>query len=255
MKDIFADIKKRLAVQRSLCYFDIETRPLKFWGWQTGKQYVTSEQICEDSKVISIQWMLEGDKHVSYDTWDHNHDDKKLLENFSKTFKGVQVAVSQNGRNFDHKVLTWRLNVHKLPPLDQVTMFDTLSLSRSTFRMASHKLDYRSKVYGLGGKLRMHLPDWIDVVERKPGSLEKMLKYGCKDIEDLRGIFWRELPYYKNIPVALTLLLYPKETKVREFCPRCAHAKQSKFKIIPVNKCNKVFWSCERCRASWEGKP
>ena len=249
MTNAYAEIQRELAKTRTLLYFDIETRPIKVWAWGLGKQYVTHEQICEESKVISIQWMFEGDTEVSWQTWDSKQDDKSMLQRFTRAVAGARVAISQNGRNFDHKVLNWRMNVQGLPPLDKVTIYDTLTLSRAAFRPPSHKLDYRSKAYGLGGKLRMHLPDWIDVVERKPGALEKMVRYGCKDILDLRTIFWRELPYYKKLPADLYLLINPKPDRVA--CPRCAAAHQTKFQTLPENHKNKTYYRCTRCENLW----
>lgn len=248
--DYYANIKKKLAKDRSLLYFDIETRPMKAWIWHPGKQYVTHEQIAEESKVISIQWMFEGDAEVSWLTWDAKQDDREMLTKFREAIHGAKVAISQNGKSFDHKVLNWRMCVQNLPPMDRVTIFDTLTLSRAAFRPPSHKLDYRSKAYGLGGKLRMHLPDWIDVVERRPGALSKMVRYGCKDIQDLREIFWRELRYYKKLPAELTLLLNPKPEKTQ--CRMCAAKRQSKFQVVPINKKNKEFYQCQRCSHTWE---
>lgn len=222
---------------------------MKAWVWQLGEQYVTHEQIAEESKVISIQWMFEGDKTVSFLTWDKDQDDRRMLQEFSAAAAPAKVAVSQNGRSFDHKILNWRMNVHRIPPLHKMTIFDTLTLSRAAFRPPSHKLDYRSKAYGFGGKIRMVLPDWIDVVMNKPGALDKMVNYGCKDIEDLRDIFWRELPYYAKLPTALALLVDPQLEK--DACPVCAKRKQKKFNVIPITHKNVEHLKCERCNYIW----
>ena len=251
-RDPYAEVKAKLAESRSLIYFDIETRPMKAWIWGLGQQYVTHSQIAEESRVISIQWMFEGDKKTSYLTWDKHQNDATMLEKFSEIMRDVKVAVSQNGRSFDHKVLQWRLNVHELPPLRDVAIIDTLTLSRQAFRAPSHKLDYRSKIYGLGGKIPMVLQDWIDVVEEKPGALKKMIDYGCKDIPDLRGIFWKELPYYKSLPISLSTLLYPKSKEARLFCPRCASQRQRKFDVYPVKTGNKLMMECGNCKHLWK---
>jgi uncharacterized protein YprB with RNaseH-like and TPR domain len=248
----FKDIQAKLKYQKSLIYFDIETKPIKFWGWSTGQQYVTHEQIYEDSKVILIQWMFEGDKKVSYLHWDYNHDDYKLLYQFQKIIENVKVGIGQNGKYFDYKVLNWRLNLHKLPPLRDIQILDTLMLSRGAFRASSHRLDYKSKTYGSGGKIPMRLQDWIDVVEDKPGALKKMIKYGCKDVTDLRDIFWRELPYYHNLPVSLSQLVYPKTKEARECCPKCAANHQRKFDVYPTKVFTKWMMKCNNCGNIWK---
>lgn len=248
----FRELKASLTKSKNLVYFDIETRPMKAWVWRIGENYITHKQICEESRVICIQWMFEGDKKVSYDTWDKNQDDSKMLEKFSKLMQNVRVAISQNGKDFDHKVLRWRLNVLNLTPLKNVEILDTLKLSRGSFAAPSHKLDYRSKIYGFGGKVPMELQDWINVVENKPGALEKMVKYGCKDIPDLRQIFWKELPYYNNLPGSLATLIYPNEKKARDFCPKCASARQRRFDIYPTKIGNKPMMKCNNCGNLWK---
>ena len=252
MTNVYRDIQKRLAADHSLIYFDIETRPMKAWIWQLGEQQVHHGQIAEESRIITIQWMFEGDKQVSYLTWDKDQDDAAMLEKFSQIMQNVKVAISQNGRSFDHKVLRWRLNVANLTPLREVEIIDVLTLSRQAFRPPSHKLDYRSKLYGFGGKIRMEMQDWIDVVENKPGALEKMIKYGCKDIPDLRSIFWKELPYYASLPTSLATLLYPKVQEAKDFCPLCASKRQRKFDVYPTKSGNKAMMKCNNCNHLWK---
>ena len=255
-KDAYSKIKEELAHKKGLLFWDIETRPMQAWIWKLGKQYITHEQVAEESKVISIQWMFEGDKKVSYLTWDDKQDDKKMLREFLKAIADAKVAVSQNGKQFDHKVLNWRLNVHKLPPMPRMVIFDTLTLSRAAFRAPSHKLDYRSKIYGLGGKIKMALHNWIDVIAGQKSALSKMAKYGCKDVEDLRNIFWRELPYYKSLPAELNLLVNPPQPKpekvARPFCPMCAKKHQARFNVMPLKKKTALFLRCKNCHYTWQ---
>lgn len=252
MKDNYAALKKELAKQKSLIFLDIETSPLLCYVWGLGEQHISHEQLIQESKVIMVQWMFEGDKKVNYLTWDKNHDDRQLLETFSLLMQDVKVAVSQNGKEFDHKILRWRLNLFNLPPLKNVEIIDILHLSRSSFRSPSHKLDYRSKVYGFGGKIPMKFKDWKDVMEDRPGALAKMIKYGCKDVPDLRSIFWKELPYYVSVPVSLSTLINPNNPKARDFCPRCASKHQRRFDVYPTKIGNKLMLKCEHCGHFWK---
>jgi len=253
MTNVFKNIQKQLKKDKSLLFWDIETSPMLLWGFSLGENHIGHEQIEKESKVITIQWMFEGDKHVSYLTWDENQDDKTMLKDFSKVLDTAKIAISQNGREFDHKVLRWRMNVHQLPPLKNVQILDTYQLSKSAFKPACHKLDYKSKVYGVGGKIPMKMQDWINVVKKVPGALEKMIKYGCKDVPDLRTMFWRELPHYPRLPVSLARLVFPadKVKDIREFCPKCAVKRTRKFDIVPTTIYNKAMFKCINCSHTW----
>lgn len=254
MKDKFFFVKKKLAKDRSMIHIDIETSPLQFWGWQPGEQYVTHKQIVEGSetKIITIQWMFEGDKKVSYLAWDKDQNDKQMLKKFLKVLKPAKVIITQNGKAFDMKVLQYRLNIHGLAPMPPIAIFDTLTLSRASFRAPSHKLDYRSKIYGYGGKIPMEMDDWIAVLERKPGALEKMIRYGCKDIPDMRKIFWKELPYYPKLPASLSQLVYPEDAKARDFCPICASKRQKRYDVYATSTGSKPLMKCRNCGHSWK---
>lgn len=248
MKDIFKNIKKAISKEKALLFFDIETSPLTAYLWRIGYEIsVQHSQIIEDSKIITIQYMFEGDKKVSYLSWDKKHDDRKMLIEFVKIYNKSKIAVAQNGDKFDLRVLQWRLNVLRLPPLTKIVTFDTLKLSRTSFAAPSNKLDYRSKAYGLGGKIRMDFEDWIDVMKDKPGALNKMIKYGCKDILDMRAIFWRELPYYNNLPASLAVLVGLN----RDFCPHCAKIKKPKFNVYPTKVGMKKIFECGNCGHQW----
>lgn len=248
MRDVYKGIKRKLAQERSLLYFDLETSPIPAWVWGTGEQYVGHKQLEGESKIITAQWMFEGDKKVSYEVWDKNQNDTRVVVAITEALNKSKVAISQNGRSFDHKVLRWRTNVLNLPPIKEVEILDTLTLSRAAFRAPSHKLDYRSKIYGLGGKIPMEMSDWIAVMHKVPGALEKMIQYGCKDIPDLRGLFWKELPYYINLPGSLAVLLGMERT----CCPRCASNKQSKFDVYPTKIGNKNYMECKNCLHKWK---
>ncbi len=66
---------------------------------------------------------------------------------------------------------------------------------RRYFRLPSQSLDYISNQLGLGGKIKMEMQDWIDIVTKNANgekSLKKMTKYCRKDVEDTRTL-WNRL--------------------------------------------------------------
>ncbi len=250
--DRYKILKQKIKDQKlKVLFYDIETSPMLVWTFMIGQKVsLQHKQIEQESKVISIQYMFEGDKKATALTWD-NGDDSKMLEKFAHILNSANLVIGQNSRSFDQKVLNWRLNVLNLTPLTDVVMLDTLTLARNSFRAPSNKLDYRSHVYGFGGKDKMELADWIGVVKGNKKSLKKMVKYGIKDTEDTQKLFWKELPYYKSLPISLAALVKePKEAKPS--CPRCAAAKQKKFDVYPTASGNKLRFECRGCGHIWK---
>jgi uncharacterized protein YprB with RNaseH-like and TPR domain len=253
-KDIYKALKIKIKDQKiKVLFFDIETSPMQVWTHYIGnKVSIQHNQIEKESKVITIQYMFEGDKTPKYLQWDwdgkNGGDDKSMLEEFSHILNSATIAITQNGNAFDLKVLRWRLNLLNLTAVNHITMLDTLTLSRQSFRAPSHRLDFRSRLYGLGGKDKMEFQDWVDIVKGDRKKLDKMIKYGLKDVTDLRSIFWKELPYYTKLPISLACLV--KEN--RDHCPRCADRHQKKFNVYPTKIDNKDVMECGNCNHHWK---
>jgi len=124
----------------------------------------------------------------------------------------------------------------------------------------SHRLDYRSKQYGLGGKLKMEMQDWIDIVEGRISPEDKMIPYGLKDCNDNEVIFWNDLPYI-NLPKAtinkiLKLIVGMTDRKVekvksnRPYCKHCAKKRQSRFDVKVHEDGTGIHIVCNRCGES-----
>lgn len=228
--------------------FDLETSPALFYGWSTGMQYVGANQLKTgtETKIITAQYKdYLIDKKSKYLTWDwhgkQGGNDESLVEEFTRIINQADIVIAQNGKSFDIKVLQERAKALGLPPVNIDFTIDTLTASRSSFRTMSHKLDYRSKQYGLGGKDKMELQDWIQVVEGNEKALNKMIKYGLKDNDDTEIIFWRELPYYNLAKATINKIFklidepeIKEESKIigtKLRCKPCSIARQRRFDI------------------------
>lgn len=208
-KDQIRLFKKALRDKKlSMCMFDLETSPSEFYGFSLDQQHISHSQIKDgtDTRIITAQYKSSLiDKKSKYLVWDwdgkRGGNDRSLVKEFISILNSYDIVIGQNVREFDLKVLQNRAKQLKLPPVEVDLVLDTLTSSRASFRQLSHKLDYRSKQYGLGGKHRMEMQDWIDIVEGRVSPLKKMVPYGLKDNDDGEYIFWRDLPYV-NLPKA-----------------------------------------------------
>jgi len=254
--------------------YDIETSHMELTSFYIGsKCSVYHNQIRSPSKVISIQYMWGQDKKAKYLEWDKVNDgtgskafdDSGMITEFLTTIlPKADLTVTQNGDKFDFITLNERAKVLQLGILDQKPSIDILKLSRKSFRAASHKLDYRSSQQGLGGKIQMVDQDWIDIEYNNVPVSKKMAKYGCKDVEDTWKLFWKELPYYKDLPtsvekVILSFLNIKKEhssevsyykpvLKGKPYCKSCRKKRRSATDLkklkegrFKCNTCTKIF--------------
>jgi hypothetical protein len=258
----------KLALKKGLkiAYCDIETSPELNYTYATRKTTIQHNQVIAPMQITSVGYMFEGDKSATVLSWDQSTDkhnafdilrqdrDKNLLKEVVPILNEADILIGQNSIEFDQKKIQWRLNVHSLPRLDNLIPLDILKQSYRAFSPLSHKLDYRSKVYGLGGKIKQDMDDCIAVAMGDQKAQNIRLKYNGKDVLDTRRVFWKELDYY-TLPDGLlkTLKFYVGNDCVT-FCVRCASRHQAKFNVNRQKLKNGYKLTCKGCDYSWKIK-
>lgn len=186
--------------QPKILYYDIETTPLLAYIWRTGKQVVRHSQLAEqrnEYRIICICYCWNDSKAPKALIWDHRKQDcTAIVKEFDALIKQADVVIGKNSNSFDNRHLNaQRMLTGGTPMPDWVRYTDDLERQmRKYFYLPSFSLDYISKILGLGGKLKMELQDWIDIVEDRKGergtkALKKMVRYGKKDIADTRALW------------------------------------------------------------------
>lgn len=268
----------------SVCHVDVETSISKFYGFNSGKQYVAPESMVPgtETKVMTIQYKFEGDEKTKYlecDWIEHPKlaklktnikstiyhslgtkllkqsgllvmDDSKILEEFTiNILPKIHILVGQNIDSFDYKVLNDRIMMQQLTPIDHDLSIDILKLSRKSFRKISHRLDNRSKLLGFGGKHRVERADWTDIIEGKAELKDKIIPYGLKDVDDEQGIMYKEFNYYKRLPVKIERII--KEFLIEDLkpiCHNCEKNKKHKFDVSVLNNSKLgIKYQCNFC--------
>lgn len=248
----------------SACIADLETTPPLSMTYQMFKTNIAHNQVLCPSQISSIGWMFADEWEVRVRGWDDSRDangkfdvfradrDKELLKATIPILNDADILIGQNSIEFDEKEIRWRLNVHKLPQLNNMISMDTLQLSRHVMRPLSQKLDYRSKVYGFGGKIKQDMDDCIAVALGDKKAQKKRMYYNGKDVLDTYKVFLRELDTYR-LPAAIlkTLKMYV-DVEECTFCIMCAAKRQSKFNIQKNKSKTGIKMTCRNCDYTWK---
>lgn len=186
--------------QPRILFYDIETKPLLAYVWKTGKQFVDQSQLKAGDDVIdiiSIGYCWNDGKPAKVLDWGFKEKNSEpMIKFFDRQLMLADIAVAYNGDRFDLKHINTQRMLRGLIPIGKVATDDPLKQVRNHFALPSNKLDYLSKILGMGGKHKMSLQDWVDIVEqRDEGALKRMVEYNKKDVEDLRDIYNRVMPY------------------------------------------------------------
>jgi hypothetical protein len=176
--------------QRILIY-DIETSFNIGWFWRTGfKVNISPEQIIEERAIICISYKWLGEDQVYNLTWDKNHNDKFLLEQFIEVMNEADMIVAHNGDDFDLKWIKTRAFIHGLKMLIDYPQFDTLKVARKKFNFQSNKLDYISKILGEDGKIPTNINLWKKIIlGNDKDALKEMITYCDEDVRQLEHVF------------------------------------------------------------------
>ena len=204
--------------------YDIESTYLTARIWRTGEQIIRHDQLFgkKYTDVICVTYCYGDDSPAESLDWGlKKQNSAPMIKKFDEMINRARVVMGKNSDRFDNKHLnTLRLlNNHAAMPEWTKKTEDLEKLVRNTFNLPSYTLDYISELLGLGGKIKMEMEDWVRVVELKEkDALDKMLKYGKKDVEDTRAI-WNYVSAH-----VITRQRAPAESTTLPCCTHCGSA-------------------------------
>lgn len=174
--------EKDIPTKRKRLYLDIETSPNLGMFWTAGfKLNLSPENIIKERSTICICYKWEGEKSVSFLTWDSKQCDKKMLKEFVKVMNQADELVGHNGDKYDIAWIRTRCLYHSIPMFPTYRSIDTLKVARSKFKFQSNRLDYIGRFLGVGKKKDTGGFDlWKRIVLQKDkAAMKKMVEY-CK---------------------------------------------------------------------------
>ena len=181
--------------QRVLIY-DIETAPLKFWGFRTGEQVVRHGQLDETTLkygIICICYKFSNSPKVHTIHWGDGPKIIPVVEEFDKVIKKAQdegiLILGKNNKRFDDKHVNTQRWLSGLPPMpDWVRYTEDLERQiRKYMYLPSNSLDAISRLRGLGGKNPMEFSDWVNISNYKKALqiIEQIGKRSSKAISQI----------------------------------------------------------------------
>lgn len=210
-----------------LLYYDIETAPLLTFLWSLRQKHHSAEMVEADTFLLSwaAKWSDGETVHsrVLSPGEAKTQDDSRLVGELAELVKKADYVVAHNGDRFDLPMLNGRLLTLGMDPVGAVQSIDTLKLARSTFRLASNKLDYLAQTLGLGEKHTTDFDLWRQCYRGDKKALSRMVDYNRNDVVLLERVFHALKPHVKGLP-----RLWDATDWRQEFCPACGSKEKVK---------------------------
>ncbi len=167
------------------------------WGlWQ---QNVATNQIIKPGYTLcwAAKWL--GDDKVFFNSLLDSKDN--MLKQIYQLLDEADAVVHYNGTKFDIPTLNKEFISLGLTPPSTYRQIDLLRTVRDQFKFPSNKLDYISRILGLGQKYEHKGHDlWIDCMEGKPDAWKVMEAYNIQDVYLLEKLYNKLKPWIKNHP-------------------------------------------------------
>lgn len=226
-------------------FVDIETAPNIGFFWGAGHDIdVPSHNIITERAIICIAWKWAGSEKVHSVQWDARKNDRAALKTFMRVLDQADEVVAHNGTRFDVPWLRTRALFHKLGPLSEVKLVDTLRIAWTRFKFNDNRLDYLARFLGIGAKLSTGFALWRSVVllnDRK--ALASMVEYCRNDVALLEQVYLRLAPHSKPVTHAGVAAGKPAWA-----CPHCGstNVKKNKTRVTPSGTLQHVM-VCKDC--------
>lgn len=230
-----------------ILFYDIETTPLRAWIWRLGDQTVRHDQLDIDHqmyKIICITYCWNDDKPAKALVWNQEtHDSSDIVKKFDALIGNADFTLGKNSDKFDVKHINIQRVLSGFDGMPEWAKYteDLEKQIRKHFALPSYSLDYLSKLLELGGKKKMELKDWIDIVTfygKSCKALNKMVSYGKKDVEDTRAL-WTKLEKHLTPKWSMKAIKNDKEV-----CDHCGSKNLRKNGVRNLGKTMYQNWFC-----------
>lgn len=194
--------------QPKVLIWDIESSLNEVLCFDSREQNIQQDNIVVERYIHCISWQWYGEKtiHTLSQLDDpnfkkHIHDDTFVLKEFSKIISQADIWVAHYGQGFDIKMFSGRLLLKGLPPLPDIPHYDTCLLARKLFKLNYNNLDYLAKQLGYKGKTENSKGLWRRCFEGDIKALKQIASYNRNDIDILRFVFEKMMPFIKFHPI------------------------------------------------------
>lgn len=223
---------------------DIETAPISAFTWGLFKQNINIDWVTDSGRVLcwAAKWL--GDDGIMYSS---EHDKirsahKKMIVRAHALLTQADAIVHYNGNSFDIPTLNKEFIQYGMRPPAPAQQIDLLRTVRRKFRFPSNKLDFVTRVLGLGRKLKHRGPDlWLDCMAGDKDAWVEMEAYNRQDVVVLEQLYDRLLPWIDDHPHVGV------QDGAPESCPNCggihlqargwARTKLSKYRRYQCTDC------------------
>ena len=174
--------------------YDIETSRVNAKVWWTGKQYVGHKNLTSEPKMISVSWKWLGEDKIHALTWDKDHCDKKMIEDFMVEYNSADMVVGQNNDRFDNRWLNARAMKHGIHFNTFIKSFDIMKQTKRLFRLPSYSMDYITKFLNVENKQTHEGIKMWDMIQegtkaQQKEYLQKMVDYNVGDIVSTEAMY------------------------------------------------------------------
>ena len=180
---------------------DIETAPHNVFAWGLFKQNIYLDQIVEPGYTLCYAAKWQHEKTMEFDSLFIN-EKEPLFARVWELLDEADAVVHYNGKNFDMPTLNGEFAQLGFPPPSNYKQIDLLQVVRSNFRIASNKMDFVARMFGIEGKVPHKGMDlWKECME----GVE--LKWGDK-IPPHVWTAWRKMELYNKQDVNILSQLF-----------------------------------------------
>jgi DNA polymerase III epsilon subunit-like protein len=180
--------------------FDIETAPMLVASFGLYPDKLDHSWIVQDWFMICAAWKELGSKKVEAAWITRKGDDKKLVKTLRDALAEADIVVGHNIKNFDLKKLNARLIYHRLDPLPQIQVVDTLDASKRYAANVSNRLDYLSNHLLGQGKMQTSYGLWLRAMNADTEAVAEMVKYNKIDVIRNEEYYNVIRPYMRQHP-------------------------------------------------------
>lgn len=229
-----------------IVFFDVETAPAKVATFSLKTEYIGHTNILQDWYMICAAWKEVGSKETHAVWCTKPTDDYKVVLKLRNVLADADIIAGHNIKNFDIKKLQARLMFHRLEPLPEIPVIDTLREIKRVSTHTSHRLDYLSSYLCGGGKMQTSHGLWLRALEGDKKAVAEMVEYNKQDVIENEKVFNVIKPFIK-FPAHMGVMI----GKERQFsCPKCGsdrfHKGRDKVRIT-AGGFERLQRQCEKC--------